>query len=69
MPATTRTNLVDPECFSHTAVTKAWRDPLPRDGITLAVACSAALIVLTIGETSGMAPRSIAADRIPQPRL
>jgi hypothetical protein len=25
--ATTHTNLVDPECFSHTAVTKEWRDP------------------------------------------
>ena len=69
MPATTRTNLVDPECFSHTAVTKEWRDPPPRDGITLAVACSAALIVLTIGETGGMDPRSMAADRTPQPQL
>jgi hypothetical protein len=25
-PATTHTNLVDPECFSHTAVTNEWRD-------------------------------------------
>ena len=27
IPATTHTNLVDPECFSHPAVTKEWRDP------------------------------------------
>jgi hypothetical protein len=27
IPATTQTNLVDPECFLHTAVTKEWRDP------------------------------------------
>jgi hypothetical protein len=25
-PATTHSNLVDPECFSHTAVTNEWRD-------------------------------------------